>query len=134
MTATNIFFIGAFHDFPEAWTGDMPSPIKDAIPGLRDATERYEQEMLKKKVYSVLTPYMAEAIKKVMMEEEVNREVKSFLKQADYFSADSECYRQLIAGSKDKYFLNVLNKSYIRKENLSPAFRQTLEAMYQEVK
>lgn len=44
--ATRYFFMGIFHDFPEKWTGDMPSPIKDAIPGLREATEAFENQVM----------------------------------------------------------------------------------------
>src|SRR5699024_6542242 len=41
-TATKMFHMGIFHDLAEVWTSDVPSPIKDRIPGFRPATEEYE--------------------------------------------------------------------------------------------
>ncbi len=51
-TATKCFFMGIFHDVPETFTTDIPSPIKDKIPGFRKLTEQYEMQMMEKHVYS----------------------------------------------------------------------------------
>lgn len=106
--ASRAFFMGIFHDVAETWTKDIPSPIKDRIPGFRAATEEFELTMLQKHFYNKVPDFLKKALKKVMFEEEGNQEFKKLLKGADYLSADSECWRQYIAGSRDKYFLEAI--------------------------
>ena len=102
--ATQMFFLGLFHDIPEAWTKDIPSPIKDTIEGFRDATEVFELDMVEKNMYSLLPEYVVEKVKKVMMEDEKNSKYKTFMKGADYLSASDECFRQIIGGTRDFNF------------------------------
>lgn len=118
--ATKMFFMGVFHDLAEVWTSDVPSPIKDRIPGFRSATEEYEAVMLERYLYQALTTYflssgeanlssydfMSNKIRSVMFEEESNSSFHGLMKSADYLSADSECWRQYLAGSRDPYFYN----------------------------
>lgn len=126
--ATKCFFLGIFHDIPEAWTGDMPSPIKDAIPGLRNATEAFENDRMNQHVYRKLPSHLSEGLHQVMMEEADSRELKPLIKQADYLSADIECCRQLLAGSRDQYFKDVLIKDIETKKPIfSEAFKAVLE-------
>ncbi|MBO5397377.1 MAG: HD domain-containing protein [Clostridia bacterium] len=109
--ATRMFFMGIFHDVAEVWTKDIPSPIKDKIPGFRKATEQYEEEMLKKYLYSVVPEYLADALKAVMFEDESNAAYKKKVKEADYLSADCECYRNLVAGTRDTYFVGAISRT-----------------------
>ena len=113
--ATKRFFIGIFHDVPETWTKDIPSPVKNRIPGFRKASEDYELKKIEENMYQVLPSYMAEALKNVMMEDEKNQEHKKLLKGADYLAADSECWRQYRAGSRDEYFRTAIME---RKANI----------------
>lgn len=92
--ASKIFFIGLFHDIAETFTRDIPSPVKNGIKGFREASEKYELQMMEKEFYPKLPDYMAKAVKGVMMEEEANANYKSICKVADYISAASEIYRQ----------------------------------------
>lgn len=110
--AAKMFFIGIWHDIAEAWTKDIPSPTKDAFVGFRDASEEFELECLQKYIYDLVAPHIRDAIKAVMLEEAANKEYKALMKAADYLSADSECWRQLVAGSRDEYFRNVLLSDY----------------------
>lgn len=128
--ATQYFFMGIFHDFPECWTGDMPSPIKDSLPGLRKATEEFENSVMEQHVYSHLPPHMAEAIRSVMLEDEENVHYKVFLKKSDNFSAFIECWREIDAGSHHYYYRNVVNSDYKKKENLPQHFRMLMEDLY----
>lgn len=105
-TATKMFFMGIFHDLAEVWTSDVPSPIKDRIPGFRAATEKYEDLMLKRNLYSKVPDFLEKAIRSVMFEEADNFSYYKLMKAADYLSADSECWRQYVAGSRDLYFLS----------------------------
>lgn len=130
--ATQYFFMGIFHDFPECWTGDMPSPIKDSLDGLRLATEKFENKVMQEHVYSHLPSYMAKAIRSVMMEDEDNAYYKVFLKKSDNFSAFVECWREIDAGSHHKYYKDVVKNSYLGKEYLSHNFRILMENLYND--
>lgn len=110
ITASKMFFMGIFHDVAETWTSDIPSPIKDRISGFRGATEAYELIMLEKELYNVLPNFIAEKIQEVMFEDPSNFKYKKLVKGADYLSADSECWRQYKAGSRDEYFLNAIHR------------------------
>ena len=128
--AARYFFMGIFHDFPEKWTGDIPSPIKDSIQGLREATEVFENEVIEENVYPLFPSYQEAAMREVMLEDENNASLKKFLKKSDYFSAFIECWRELDAGSRHMYYLNVLKNYYQQKEKLPANFRLLTEYLY----
>ena len=128
--ATQYFFMGVFHDLPECWTGDMPSPIKDSLPGLRKATEEFENIVMEQNVYSLLPDYMVAAIRSVMMEDDENAKFKAFLKKSDNLSAYVECCREIDAGSHHYYYREVVEKDYPKKETLPTNFRKLMEALY----
>lgn len=131
--ATRFFFMGIFHDFPERWTGDMPSPIKDSLPGLRKATEEFEDMVMEEHVYSKLPPHQVLALRQVMLEDSENTSFKKFLKKSDYFAAYVECWREIDAGSHHKYFLNVIHRDFKKKEELPMNFRLLAEKLYDDV-
>ncbi len=131
--ASRFFFMGIFHDFPERWTGDMPSPIKDAIQGLREATELFENQVMEENVYSHLPGYQVEAIRQVMLEDEMNTDLKSFLKISDNFAAFIECWREVDSGSHHRYYIDVIEKSYADKENLPKLFRLLMEKLHDDL-
>lgn len=132
--ATRYFFIGIFHDIAEKWTGDMPSPVKDSIKGLRQATEEFEREVLEKHVYSHLPRYQIEEIRRVMLEDKRTTTLKTFSKKSDNFSAFIECWRELDAGSRHKYYRDVMEKSYSEKESLPENFRLLTEKLYDSIR
>lgn len=112
--ATKCFFMGIFHDVPEAFTRDIPSPIKDKIPGFRELTEKYELQMMEKHVYPYISENAANALKEVMFEDEQNAKFKRLMKGADYMSAVSEIWRQLKAGTIDNWFFEAL-RGHVKK-------------------
>ena len=120
--ATKMFFMGIFHDLAEVWTSDVPSPIKDRIPGFRAATETYEALVLERFLYSRVPEFLAKKIRSVMFEEESNSSYHGLMKAADYLSADSECWRQYLAGSRDPYFLKPGITGYDEKLNSGKFF------------
>lgn len=121
--ATEMFFFGVFHDIAEVWTKDIPSPIKDRMAGLRKATEEYERSMIDKNIYKKLPTFLAEAVRSVMMEDPKNAKYKDRLKNADYLSADSECYRNYVSGTRDKYFAEALKTRNMSKETSTNAIQ-----------
>lgn len=112
--ASKMFFMGIFHDIAETWTKDIPSPIKNRITGFRKATEQYELQNLEKYLYAKVPEYMQVTLKAVMLEDESNVDYKVKLKEADYLSADSECYRNLLSGSRDPYFCDAIEHRDIK--------------------
>ena len=137
-TATKMFFIGIFHDIAEAWTKDIPSPVKDRIEGFRTATEEYELSQIEENLYKPLPKHLAEAVKAVMMEEDENSRYKAFLKGADYMAADMECCRLFRAGSKDEYYDDVFARRLAdlktSKAYITPLFRRLFDEFYDEIK
>lgn len=123
--ATRMFFMGIFHDVAETWTKDIPSPIKNRIPGFRAATEAYELKVMEQNVYTKVPHYLEKAIKEVMMEDEANASFKKKLKEADYLSADSECHRNLLSGTRDSYFAEAIIRPIA--EDTSPLYKATHE-------
>ena len=67
------------------------------------------------------------------LEEEANKEYKKLLKSADYASATFECYRNIKAGSEDKYFFDVITKELNKKQNYSKNFAWLIEKIYKSV-
>lgn len=135
VTAAKMFFMGLYHDIAESWTGDIPSPIKDRIPGFRKATEEFELKMLEEELYSNIPPFLQVKIKGITMEDESNKESKPLLKGADYLSADDECGRQYIAGSRDPYFVKVPLKNDLEKIEsgkiiVTPVCRKLFDSIY----
>lgn len=106
-SATEFFFDGIYHDTPEVWTTDFPSPIKKRIPGFRPATKDYENLVLERYLYSKLPEFMANKLRLIMNEDE-NASSYKLLKGGDYLSADLECHFQYLAGSRHPYFLTAI--------------------------
>lgn len=112
--ASKNFFIGIFHDVPETFTMDIPSPIKDGIPGFRKLSEAFELMMMEEKLYPSFPKYVQKAIKDVMLEEEQNTTQRSLIKGADYMSAATEIWRQACSGSRDSEFYKAV-KGQLKK-------------------
>ena len=131
--ATKCFFMGIFHDIPETFTRDIPSPIKDKIPGFRELTEKYELIVMEKNVYPLLSETTAKALRKVMFEDADNAEFKKLMKGADYMSAVSEIWRQLKAGTIDNWFFEAM-RGHVKKfesgiAELTPNTKELLDWM-----
>lgn len=112
-----VFMIGLYHDISEIWTDDIPSPCKNGIGSeqdglLRAVTEMQERVALSEHFYAALSPKVAKYFKQnIMLEELEDKELHKLLKNADYFSADYECYWQIAKGSRILKFANVIKSS-----------------------
>lgn len=114
-TATEMFFAGIFHDVAEAWTTDVPSPVKAIdIPEqgitFRTVVEEFEAAMLEKHLYTQVPRFIEPTLRKIMNEDGNGIQWKRLLKGADYISAVAECYRQYVGGSNDVYFLDAIDR------------------------
>ena len=131
-----MFFIGIFHDIAERWTNDIPSPIKNKIKGFRDAIEKYEKMVLSENLYNQIPESIGKSVRIVMMEEECNIPLHKLMKAADYLSADSECWRQYIAGSREPYYFKSaimgFEKNLTAKKYILPPICRTLHDYYRQ--
>lgn len=107
--AAMVFFMCIYHDVAERWTTDIQSPIKDRIPGFRKVTEEFELKVIEQNIYQKVPDFLVDYLKKVMFEDEENVSYKKLIKGADYLSADSECWRFCISGTRDRYFQKAIN-------------------------
>ena len=134
--ASKMFFIGIFHDIAERWTNDIPSPIKNKIKGFRDAIEKYEKMVLSENLYNQIPESIGKSVRIVMMEEECNIPLHKLMKAADYLSADSECWRQYIAGSREPYYFKSaimgFEKNLTAKKYILPPICRTLHDYYRQ--
>lgn len=132
--ATKCFFMGIFHDIPEAFTRDIPSPIKDGIKGFREVTEKYELKCMEKSFYSkmiTISETLPKAVKGIMFEDKANREYKALMKGADYMSVVSEIVRQFMGGSRDPEFVDAIQNHNEKFESGVAAFTKTTKEMYE---
>lgn len=136
--STKAFWMGLFHDIAERWTGDMDSPLKDSIEGLREAVEKFEEEKLKEHVYNHFTKAenkeIATSIEEFMKAQK-DETYRDIFKSADYASAAMECFRNIMCGSRDDYFLEVLKKDYKEDEkiNYNSVFLNLVEGLLKKV-
>ena len=107
--ATKCFFMGIFHDVPEAFTKDIPSPVKDKIPGFRSLTEKYEMQKMEEFFYPCVSEKVQEAVKELMSMHDSDNSIRALIKGADYMSAVSEIWRQLKAGTRDEAFISSID-------------------------
>lgn len=134
--ATKCFFMGIFHDIPEAFTRDIPSPIKDEIEGFRKLTELYELECMEKKFYpkiEAISKNLSKEVRDIMFEEETNSKYKTLMKGADYMSAVSEIVRQFMGGSRDPEFVDAIKNHNKKFESGVASFTRTTEEMYKRM-
>lgn len=136
--STKAFWIGLFHDIAERWTGDMDSPLKDSIKGLREAVEKFEEEKLKENVYNHFTKEenkeIATSIKE-LIDAQQDPVYFHIFKSADYASATMECFRNIMCGSRDDYFKDVLKKDYKEDGNIkyNAIFLDLVEGLLEKV-
>lgn len=131
--ATNNFFMGIFHDVPEAFTMDIPSPIKDKITGFRELTEAYELRMMEEKFYPSFSKTVQKALKEIMFEDKKNMEMKSLMKGADYMSAVSEIWRQAAAGSRDPELYDALLKHKVKFDSGKAEIGEAERKLYDDI-
>jgi len=103
------FYVGLYHDVAELWTGDIPTPVKDGVPGLRKKTEELEVKVLKEKVFPYLPDWMTGTFESWCLEM-IPEELKDIFKVGDELDAIIEAASQVLCGSSDEYFSTVVEK------------------------
>lgn len=113
LNAERIAVLAIFHDTTEIITGDMPTPIKYFAPEIKTAyknVEKYAGEQL----VSTLPEEMQGEYRRIIVDEEKEKENYRYVKAADKLSALIKCVEELAMGNAD--------------------FAQAREATYQAVK
>lgn len=131
--------VALYHDAPEIFTGDLPTPVKYANPAIRDAYRAVEQgasdrllAMLPGELRPAFSPLLSES----------DPEVLTLVKAADKLSAYIKCLEELKAGNLEfqsaaQQTLEVLNSYQLPEldyfmEHFLPAFQLTLDELQQE--
>ena len=87
-----------FHDAPEIFTGDLPTPIKYHTPAIRDAYRQVETEAAEK-LLDMLPQELRPAYAPLLREGD--GEVRRIVKAADKLSAYIKCLEELEAGNNE---------------------------------
>lgn len=87
-----------FHDAPEIFTGDLPTPVKYFNPEIREAYGRVEA-VAGDKLLSMLPEAMQAAYRPLLAEE--NGEVRQIVKAADKLAAYIKCLEEQSAGNSE---------------------------------
>ena len=88
-----------FHDAPEIFTGDMPTPIKYFDPDIMSAYKRVES-VASRKLLSALPPEMRPAYEPLLSQNE-DCGTQELVKAADRLAAYIKCIEELKTGNMD---------------------------------
>lgn len=87
-----------FHDAPEIFTGDLPTPVKYFNPEIREAYGRVES-VAGDRLLSMLPVAMQPAYRELLQEDD--GEVRRIVKAADKLAAYIKCLEELNAGNSE---------------------------------
>ncbi len=128
--------VALYHDAPEIFTGDLPTPVKYANPAIRDAYKAVEQSASDRLV-AMLPDEMRPAFGQLLSE--TDPEVLALVKAADKLSAHLKCLEELKAGNREfqqaaEQILRALESYRLPEldyfmETFLPAFQLTLDEL-----
>ena len=90
--------LALYHDAPEIFTGDLPTPVKYANPAIQTAYKAVEADAAQRLV-AMLPQEMRPAFATLL--EESDPEVLVLVKAADKLSAHLKCLEELKAGNRE---------------------------------
>mgnify|MGYP004445869319 CR=1 FL=1 len=90
--------VALYHDAPEIFTGDLPTPVKYANPAIRDAYKAVEENAAHR-LAAMLPQEMRPAFSSLLSE--TDPEVLALVKAADKLSAYLKCQEELTAGNPE---------------------------------
>ena len=90
--------LALYHDAPEIFTGDLPTPVKYANPAIQTAYKAVEADAAQRLV-AMLPQEMRPAFAALL--EESDPEVLVLVKAADKLSAHLKCLEELKAGNRE---------------------------------
>jgi len=93
----------AYHDVPEALTGDIISPTKRRIPGFEDTITKVEEQMVDEFLLSRIDQGAKEKLKGYMLHP-FEGEAGSLVKAADLLGSLFECQMEMMSGNANPLF------------------------------
>ncbi|MCI5689343.1 MAG: 5'-deoxynucleotidase [Clostridiales bacterium] len=90
--------VALYHDAPEIFTGDLPTPVKYASPALRSAYQTVEDDAVRR-LTAMLPATLRPAFAGLLTEDDP--EVLALVKAADKLSAHLKCLEELKAGNRE---------------------------------
>lgn len=90
--------VALYHDAPEIFTGDLPTPVKYANPAIQSAYKAVENNAARR-----LTAMLPQSLRPAFagLLEEEDPEVLALVKAADKLSAHLKCLEELKAGNRE---------------------------------
>lgn len=128
-----------YHDAPEIFTGDLPTPVKYANSTIRDAYKAVEQNAAERLI-AMLPPSLRPAFDPVLSE--TDPRVLELVKGADKLAAYLKCLEELKAGNREfqsaaRQTLQSLEELRLPEldyfmEQFLPAFQLSLDELEEE--
>jgi 5'-deoxynucleotidase len=128
--------LALYHDAPEIFTGDLPTPVKYYSEEIREAYRAVE-EVSVGKLLSMLPERLREAYRPLLSER--HDELQDLVKAADKLSAYIKCMEELKAGNTEfkqaaEQTLTVLSQNPLPEvqyfiQNFLPGFGLTLDEL-----
>lgn len=128
--------LAMYHDAPEIFTGDMPTPVKYYNPAIRDAYKQVEH-ISARKLLTMLPEDLQEGYAPYFFPPEEWAEEKKLVKAADKLAALIKCVEEMGQGNREFASARRATEEAIRKmeipaadcfmEEFLPAYELTLD-------
>lgn len=131
-----VVLLAMYHDTPEIFTGDLPTPVKYFSPDLKDAYKKVEKVSLER-LLSYLPEDIEPAYEKLMVKRSEDAELWRIVKAADKLSALIKCLEEEREGNSEFKRAASAQEKFLKEmglpevdcfmEEFLPAFRLTLD-------
>ncbi len=101
LSAERAALLAVFHDATEIITGDMPTPVKYANPSIRETYRQIEDSAADSLLSMLPEDFRAEYSAILKPSSEEDRELETFVKAADRFSALIKCIEEMRMGNDE---------------------------------
>jgi len=136
--ADRVAILALYHDMPEVFTGDLPTPVKYANQALRQCYAELENQATEQLIDRLPTELQAE-YEKILDSDASDMETKKLIKGADKLCALIKCIEEEKSGNKDFSSARESTEKSLRDmrfdeldyfmENFLPAFSGTLDEL-----
>ncbi|CDZ23249.1 metal dependent phosphohydrolase [[Clostridium] cellulosi] len=139
--AGRVVMLALYHDAPEIFTGDMPTPVKYFNPSIRNEYKQVEKASLLK-LLSYLPDDLRGDYEDVMVPKPEDKELLRIVKAADKLSALIKCIEEEKAGSREFKKAAAAQEKTLKEMNMPevecfmkeflPAFSLTIDELESE--
>lgn len=112
---SDIAVAAIYHEASEVGVGDIPSPVKYSTPELRDNIKKLEKEVEGGLVYHSLPDYLQKYFENIVIQDNVDKDIKQIVKVADDIAAYLKTIRELSLNNLDYLQAEVNTKEKIEK-------------------